>query len=140
MQFNSINTRADLDALAGTPEHDAFLAALGGSLWRLEKDDTAGVWRAVADSTTVKRFGFTSADFPKALPPALPAYVAPPVGEDILREIAALEQTTMLPRVTREFMLGFMEANATPAQLAANVGYTKVKALDGQIKALRIKL
>lgn len=51
--------------------------------------------------------------------------------------IAALEREHALPRVIREFMLGFMEANATPAQLAKNPGYVKVKALDERIKELR---
>lgn len=78
MASNVINTRADLDALADTPEHDAFMAVLAGSLWRLEKDDTAGAWRAVEDNSTIERFGFARGDFPGAAPPVLPAYVAPP--------------------------------------------------------------
>ncbi|MDO8932063.1 MAG: hypothetical protein Q7U97_06700 [Rhodocyclaceae bacterium] len=61
-------------------------------------------------------------------------------NERTLMQIAALETQTMLPRVTREFMLTFMEMNATPAQLAENVGYTKVKALDDQVRGLRAKL
>ena len=39
-----------------------------------------------------------------------------------------------------EFMLMFMEANATPEILAANFGYQAVKAFDLQIKALRDQL
>lgn len=78
MGFNLINTREDLDALAGTPEHDDVVAMLIGSLWRLEKDDVAGTWRAVEDDSTIVRFGFTRADFPGATAPALPLYVAPP--------------------------------------------------------------
>lgn len=78
MEFRSINNRADLDAIAGTQEHAAFMALLAGSLWRLEKDDAAQTWRAVEDDGTVSRFGFNRADFPDAQPPALPAYVPPP--------------------------------------------------------------
>lgn len=77
MASTVINTRADLDALAGTPAHDAFMAMLAGTLYRLEKDDTAGTWRAVEDDSTIARFGFTRADFPSAEPPALPAYEPP---------------------------------------------------------------
>jgi len=78
MASTVINTREDLDAITGTPEHDAFMATLRGTLWRLEKDDAVGVWRAVEDNTTITRFGFTRADFPGAVAPELPAYVPPP--------------------------------------------------------------
>ena len=77
MELPSINTRSDLDALAGTPAHDAFMSVLAGTIYRLEKDDTAGTWQAVEDDSTIARFGFTRADFPSAEPPALPAYVPP---------------------------------------------------------------
>lgn len=70
-----INNRDDLDAIAGSVEHDAFMEALRGTLWRIEKDDIAGVWRAVEDNSTIQRFGFTRADFPNAQPPNLPEYV-----------------------------------------------------------------
>ena len=70
-----INTRADLDAIAGTPEHVAFMSLLAGTLWRLEKDDTAQAWVAIEDNSTIERFNFTRADFPDAQPPALPEYV-----------------------------------------------------------------
>lgn len=75
-----INTRTDLDALQGTPAHAAFMTMLAGTLYRVEKDDTAGQCLAVPDNATVERFGFTRADFPSAEPPALPAY-APPTPE-----------------------------------------------------------
>lgn len=78
MASTVINTREDLDAIAGTIEHDVFMATLRGTLWRLEKDDQAGVWRAVEDNSTIERFGFTRADFPGATAPELPAYVPPP--------------------------------------------------------------
>ena len=72
-----INTRADLDAIAGTPEHDAFMAVLAGSMSRPvdvavypEGYGTPGyagakvepVWQAVEDLTMITRFGFTAAD------------------------------------------------------------------------------
>ena len=75
MGLPSINTREDLDAIAGTPEHVAFMALLAGTLWRLEKDDTAQAWVAIEDNSTIERFNFTRADFPDAQPPALPDYV-----------------------------------------------------------------
>lgn len=77
MQSPIFNTRADIDALEGTPAHAEVMRRLGGSLWRLEKDDIAKTWRAVEDDSTVAAFGFTRADFPRAAPPALPAYVPP---------------------------------------------------------------
>ena len=75
MASTVINTREDLDAIAGTPEHVAFMALLAGTLWRLEKDDTAQAWVAIEDNSTIERFNFTRADFPDAQPPALPEYV-----------------------------------------------------------------
>lgn len=75
MGLPSINTREDLDAIAGTPEHVAFMALLAGTLWRLEKDDTAQAWVAIEDNSTIERFNFTRADFPDVQPPALPEYV-----------------------------------------------------------------
>jgi acyl dehydratase len=67
-------------------------------------------------------------------PPPIPA------SEQAMAEITAMEREQMLPRVTREFMLGFMESTFTPEQLALNLGYTKVKAFDEQIKVLRAQL
>lgn len=77
MELPVINTRNDLDAIAGTPAHDAFMAMLAGSLWRLEKDDEAETWRAIEDNATIERFGFTRADFPNATPPEVPPYEPP---------------------------------------------------------------
>ncbi len=70
-----INTRADLDAIAGTPEHMDSMAILSGSLFQLEKDDILQTWKAVEDNSTIERFGFTRADFPNAVAPELPVYV-----------------------------------------------------------------
>lgn len=72
-----INTRADLDAIQGTPEHAEFMARLRGSMTR--KQDTAvrpddygkpeytgeaipPVWEDVEDLSTITRFGFTKAE------------------------------------------------------------------------------
>ena len=78
MASTVINTREDLDAIAGTIEHDVFMATLRGTLWRLEKDDQARAWLAIDDNSTIERFGFTRADFPGAVAPTLPVYVPPP--------------------------------------------------------------
>lgn len=69
------NSKDDLNAIAGTPEHVAFMALLSGTLWRLEKDDVAQAWVAIEDNSTIERLGFTREDFPDAQPPALPEYV-----------------------------------------------------------------
>ena len=49
---------------------------------------------------------------------------------DVLSEIIDLERSQMMPRATREFVLAFMENTSTPEQLAANIGYVKVKVFD----------
>lgn len=87
-----INTRADLDAVVNTNEHAAFMAMLEGTLWRLEKDDTAQAWVAIEDNSTIERFNFTSADFPDAQPPALPEYV--PVVDPV-PEVVTMRQVRL---------------------------------------------
>ena len=56
---------------------------------------------------------------------------------DTLREIDAMERGQMLPRVTREFMLGYMRATFTDAQLLDSVAYQRLEALDNKIADLR---
>jgi hypothetical protein len=76
MESTLINTAEDLAAIEGTPAYAAFMGQLAGSLWRLEKDDSMGTWKAIEDNSTVERFGFTRSDFPNAAPLTLPVYVA----------------------------------------------------------------
>ena len=69
-----INTRADMDSIAGTPEHAAFIASLKGSMTQRHDDAVypegygqpgyAGpavdpVWVDSEDLSTIERFGFT---------------------------------------------------------------------------------
>jgi len=73
-----INTREDLDAIAGTPEHTEFMAMLKGSMTRKQniqvypdgynQPDYQGeklepIWEIVEDLSIIQRFGFTKADF-----------------------------------------------------------------------------
>lgn len=65
------------------------MAALAGTLWRLERDDSTQTWQAVECNGTIERFGFTRADFPNAVAPELPVYVpaAQPSKEQRRRQI-----------------------------------------------------
>lgn len=73
-----INTREDLDAIIGTPEHDEFMKSLKGSMTRkqdvavrpdgyvqpgYEGETIAPVWDDVEDLSTIERFGFEKSDF-----------------------------------------------------------------------------
>jgi hypothetical protein len=73
-----INTREDLDAIAGTPEHAEFMEFLKGSMTRkqdvavrpegygqpgYEGEVIAPVWSDVEDLGTIVRFGFSKSDF-----------------------------------------------------------------------------
>ncbi len=74
----TINTREDLDAIAGTKEHTEFMAMLKGSMTRREDQavypenyndpDYSGdaidpTWVDVEDLSTIERFNFVKADF-----------------------------------------------------------------------------
>lgn len=73
-----INTRADLDAIAGTPEHAEFMQFLAGTMTRrqdvaerpegygqpeYEGEVIAPVWQDVEDLSTITAFGFVKTDF-----------------------------------------------------------------------------
>jgi len=74
MTMQIINTREDLDSLAGTPAHDEFISLLKGSMtYRADsqsypddynKPEYVGevlepIWIDVEDLVTIERFGFT---------------------------------------------------------------------------------
>ena len=78
MALPVINTRADLDSIAGTAEHDEFMKYLKGSMTRQQNTavypDGYGqpgyegpivepVWESVEDLSTITRFGFKKSDF-----------------------------------------------------------------------------
>ena len=73
-----INTREDLDSIAGTPEHAQFMELLRGSMLRTIDSavrpesyfmpDYNGeiiepVWEQIEDFTTIGLFGFQKSDF-----------------------------------------------------------------------------
>ena len=73
-----INTREDLDAIAGTPEHAEFMEFLKGSMTRKQdvavrpegygQPDYEGamippVWVDVENLGTIERFGFSKSNF-----------------------------------------------------------------------------
>ena len=73
-----INTREDLDAIAGTPEHQEFMKFLAGSINRkhdsqnypanynqpdYEGETLNPIWVNVEDLSVIEHFGFTKADF-----------------------------------------------------------------------------
>lgn len=73
-----INTRSDLDAIAGTPQHAGFMRFLKGSMTRKQnvQDYPEGygtpeydgpvlepIWEDVEDLSTITAFGFTPSDF-----------------------------------------------------------------------------
>lgn len=78
MELPIINTRADLDAVIGTPRHAQFMAYLKGTMKRKQdtqsypadynKPEYSGpkldpIWTEIDDLSTIERFGFTAADF-----------------------------------------------------------------------------
>jgi hypothetical protein len=78
----------------------------------------------------------------------LPADVPSP-NFAILAQIASIESSTLVPRITREFMMATAEdyaaRNGTPVKtkeqiLAADAGYQRIKKVDDQVRALRAQL
>lgn len=70
------------------------------------------------------------------------ASIKPPIPEipiPAIQQIAQLESATLLPRVTREFMLTSFAAQAAAASIdpMTSPAYAKLKALDDQIAILR---
>lgn len=142
-----INTRKDLDAIAGTPQHDAFMAMLAGTLWRIVKDDAAQAWVAVEDNSIIERFGFARTDFPDAAPPELPAYSQPPSDVPTVVTMRqarlALLQTGMLAsvnaavtaadeatKITWEFSSEVQRSNPIVSTLAAALNLTDAQIDD----------
>ena len=86
-----INTRADLDDLIGTEEHDLFMQHLRGSLFRLVKNDVAQTWEAVEDNTTIAHFGFVRTYFDNVVAPALPVYDVAAYQAEVAKKAADLQ-------------------------------------------------
>ncbi len=74
----TINSRADLDNIQGTPEHTEFMKMLKGTMIirqdtqtypsNYNRPDYTGeklepIWDDVEDLSTIERFGFTKGDF-----------------------------------------------------------------------------
>jgi hypothetical protein len=79
----------------------------------------------------------------KNIPAPISTDVPPIVGDPktvIQNQIDSLEYQQLLPRITREFMLEYLETTYTPEQLAQNIGYTKLKEFDDQIASLRTQI
>ena len=105
--MNIITTRADLDALQGTPAHAQFMAMLAGSLHRLEKDDEAKEWKAVEDDSMIQRFGFVRTDFPHIAAPELPAYVPEP-AKTVDPKLAGIEFEGVMISATKDDQAGLI--------------------------------
>jgi len=66
----TINTKEDLNAVAGTSEYERFMASLRGSLFNVYKENDK--WFATENNDVIERFGLTRADFDPIEQPVLP--------------------------------------------------------------------
>jgi len=110
---------------------DELVAALGSNF---------GISTAGTEITTHSEVEPDPVAFQAVLDAHVAAAATRPVRKAALETIERLERENMMPRATREFMLAFMEASFTPAQLTVNIGYQKVKALDDLLRTERAKL
>lgn len=99
-----------------------------------------GISTAGTEISTNSEVEPDAAAFQAVLDAHVAAAATRPIRKAALETIDRIERENMMPRATREFMLAFMEASFTPAQLTTNIGYQKVKALDDQLRAERAKL
>ena len=104
-----INTRSDLDAIAGTAEYDAFINILKGSIYRLEKDEIAKKWQIITDVATLEKFGFTLADFADVTLPELPEFIASATNEQSIINAKSLAYLT-----STDWYVIRMAENGTP--------------------------
>ena len=118
MALPIINTRADLDGLIGTVEHNLFMQHLRGSLFRVFKNDVAHVWEAVEDDTTVNHFGFVRADFSNIVAPALPVYDLAAYQAEVAKKAQDLQDDLDRVSVKTHAKLVALK-NMTPAQVQA---------------------
>ena len=68
-----INTKEDLDSIAGTSEYKQFMTILRGSLFSIRNDESTNRWVADESNDVIERFGLTRADFEPIEQPVLPA-------------------------------------------------------------------
>lgn len=88
--MNTVNSRADLDALRGTAAFEVVLRGLYGSTvtWTLSD----GAWLQGEDYAAVERFDFTKAQFLAEIAPFdFPAPVAPPTPAPVIEKLPDLE-------------------------------------------------
>lgn len=104
-----INTRTDLDAIAGTPEYDDFINILKGSIYRLERDDIAKKWQIVTDVATLEKFDFTLTDFKDTALPEVPEFVASTSTEQ-----RAINAESIAYLVSTDWLVVRMAENGTP--------------------------
>ena len=95
---------------------------------------------AVIDEDGISRMSMLASALPEGT--AIEPADLPDPREAIRAQIDTLEKTSLLPRVTREFMLLSFASTAAGMGVdpMTNVGYAKVKELDDQIAALRAQL
>jgi hypothetical protein len=96
-----INSRADLDAIRGTPAYDEFMKLLAGSIYRYVRNEDLKQWDIVQDTTSIERFGFAVGDFDvKPSPPEYKEpYVAPVVSVTMRQARLALLSAGLLDDV-----------------------------------------
>ncbi|MFI3199854.1 MAG: hypothetical protein QX196_16195 [Methylococcaceae bacterium] len=104
-----INTRSDLDAIAGTAEYDAFINILKGSIYRLERDEIAKKWQIITDVATLEKFGFTLADFNDVALPEVPEFIASAANEQSIINAKSLAYL-----ISTDWYVIRMAENGTP--------------------------
>lgn len=90
----AINSRADLEAIKGTPDYDRFLEFLAGTVNRYEWDGSQ--WVLVEDTSALDRFGVSVEEIGTAPVPSEPTFNP---------DEQALEQEAKQARAQRDRML-----------------------------------
>jgi len=99
----AINSRADLEAIKGTPDYDRFLEFLAGTVNRYEWDGSQ--WVMVEDTSALDRFGVSVEEIGPAPVPSEPTFN--PTEK-------ALEQEAQQARAQRDRLLKESDFSVLP--------------------------
>lgn len=111
--MHTINSRADVEALRGSPQFEAMLRNIYGSM--TQWDRVGGEWVAREDLSSISRLGYSKAEFLAEIAPFdFPAHQPPTEPEP-------QPAPSLAPLTSRQLRLGLVGGGVMPAQVDAAI-------------------